>query len=147
MVITGSVQAKTRRVQPGGIPIAVGLAAIDWLDSGIYGNAQQAITCCGYQRQSGLLLKCPAGARYLVWSHLWNNVPMPHGDVMLIADDRTNTNLGRARHRGSRALHRECRFYLYLVPITHRQSSRQAASGKDWLEALGRACLSLWLAS
>ena len=26
---------------------------------------------------------------------------MPYGDAMLIADGRTNTNLGRARHRGT----------------------------------------------
>ena len=72
MVFTGSVQVKIRRVQPAGIfrsPLA--FAAIDWLDSGIYWNAQQARTCCGYQRQSGPLLIGPAGARYLVWSQLW----------------------------------------------------------------------------
>ena len=71
MVFTESVQVKTRRVQPAGVfrsPLA--FAAIDWLDSGIYWNAQQAIPCCGYQRQSGLLIS-PADARYLVWSHIW----------------------------------------------------------------------------
>ena len=72
MVITGSVQAESRRVQPAGaFRSLLGLAAIDWLDSGIYGNVQQATPCCGYQRLSGLVLKSPAGARYLVWSHLW----------------------------------------------------------------------------
>ena len=58
---------------------------------------------------------------------------MPYRDVMLIADVRAFTNLGRARHRGTRALYRECQFCAYLVvPITRHQSSRQAATGKDY---------------
>ena len=61
---------------------------------------------------------------------------------MLIADGRTNTNLGRARHRGTRALHRECRIYTYLVvPITYRQSSRQAHHRKN--VNAGSACARL----
>ena len=63
---------------------------------------------------------------------------MPYGDAMLIADGRTNTNLGRARHRGTRALHRECRFYP-LSGSTHNASSvltpsrlRKGLAGSAW---------------
>ena len=131
MVITGSVQAESRRVQPAGYSDRCnGLAAIDWeaTDSGIYWNAQQATPCCGYQRLSGLQIS-PAGARYLVWSHLWNyNVC---SDVVKECDvDRRCSDEYQSRTSTPSGHQSALQGDIYLVvPITYRQSSRQAASG------------------